>query len=415
MATGPLMFSSHEDEVKRRGYAGAFQSHTVFLTGGTGSLGGCLLYKLALQLPTRKIFVLIRGSPEVAEKKWSKTMPKQTSTMLASNRIHFVVGDMTKPDFGIDAATLRQLGEEVTLVIHAGARIALDANIVEALENNCFPSLELARMASSFTKLKLFIQISTAYVNSFLPDGYVAERLYAVSDEDPEDEIAAIHLTGSSPHTKRFSSSYTQAKYLMERLMLKRYPVLPLLLVRPTIFGSALRYPYPLYGPDASTPMNKFASLLLSDRGGKQIWHAAQGYTSGTNILDEIPVDFVANACLLHAAARTQGIVQIGSELYFPLTFDDFLNLAYSSAPEEYRQQLPAITFVQDKTIPQSFLAELVKVATRNWAFECGRSSWLRQMGGPLSFTACRHEVDKFNAARTKEIYKRTLEKMAKL
>ena len=35
---------------------------TMFLTGATGTLGGCLLYKLALQLPTSKIFVLVRGS-----------------------------------------------------------------------------------------------------------------------------------------------------------------------------------------------------------------------------------------------------------------------------------------------------------------------------------------------------------------
>jgi hypothetical protein len=37
---------------------------TMFLTGATGTLGGCLLYKLALQLPTSKIFVLVRGSAQ---------------------------------------------------------------------------------------------------------------------------------------------------------------------------------------------------------------------------------------------------------------------------------------------------------------------------------------------------------------
>ena len=38
------------------------KGQTIFLTGSTGILGGCLLYKLALQLPTSRIFVLVRGS-----------------------------------------------------------------------------------------------------------------------------------------------------------------------------------------------------------------------------------------------------------------------------------------------------------------------------------------------------------------
>ncbi|KAL3480866.1 male sterility protein-domain-containing protein [Aspergillus californicus] len=387
--------SPYEDEVKRKGYASAFESHSVLLTGSTGSLGGCLLYKLALQLPTRKIFVLVRGSSERAMKKWKKTMPRQTQALLASNKINFVIGDITKPDLGVDAPSLKRLREEVTLVIHTAAVISLDADIVDAVGNNCLPALELARVASSFRKLKLFIQLSTAYANSFLPDGHIAERLYSLSDVDCEDELASIQLSGGSPHTERFSSSYTHSKHLMERLMLKRYPTLPLLFVRPSIFGPAIRHPYPLYGPDASHPLNKFADLLISDRGGKQIWHAAEGYESGTNILDEIPVDFVANACLLHAATRTRGIVQVGSQLYVQRTFDDFLNLVRSNVPAEIRDQLPVITFVQDKKTQQSL--------------------WLRQMGGPLSLAASEQDADKFNMARIIGIYEKNLRRMARL
>ncbi|KAL4926412.1 male sterility protein-domain-containing protein [Aspergillus undulatus] len=411
-----LPVSSPQDEVKKKGYATAFETHTVFLTGSTGSLGGCLLYKLALQLPTRKIFVLVRKSSEVTVKKWKKTMPAQTQALLDSKKIHFVIGDMKKPDLGIDASSLQRLQKEVTLVIHTAAKIALDLDLMEALENNCFPSLELARLASSFRRLRLFIQLSTSYANSFLPDGYVGERLYAYSDEDCEEEITAIQLSGSSPHTARFSSSYTHAKHLMERLMLKRYPTLPVLFVRPTIFAPALRHPYPCYGPDGSHPMNNFADLFISDRGGKQTWHATEGYESGANILDEIPVDFVANACLLHAVAKTRGVVQIGSELYVQRTFDNFFEIARSHAPtKEIRDQLPEITFVQDRNIPQSFLAELVKVATRNWLFDCGRSYWLKQIGGPLSLAACEHDADRLNAARIKDIYEKNMRRMARL
>jgi hypothetical protein len=404
-----------DNEILRNGYAKAFTRHSVFLTGSTGSLGGCLLYKLALQLPTQKIFVLIRGSAESAIEKWRRLMPKQTQAILNTGKVHFVVGDIKETDFGIQGSELRRLCDEVTLVIHTAATITLDAGIVESIENNCLPSLELAKIVSRFRRLKLFVQISTAYVSSFLPDGYVGERLYSISDADPEGELAAILSTGNSPDTARFSSSYTHAKYLMERLLLKRYPLLPLLLVRPTIFGASIRDPYPLYGPINSTPMNKFASLFFADRGGQHVWHATEGYGTGANIVDEIPVDFVANGCLLHAAARTQGIVHLGAQLYVLFTFDDFLRLAEASAPPSIQKELPTLIFTQDRNAPQSLLADLVKVSTRNWVFDCGRSYWLKQMAGPLSLAACKHDVDKLNSARIKEIYENTAKKLAKL
>lgn len=409
------MASPLEGEVKQKGYASAFRAHTVFLTGSTGSLGGCLLYKLALQLPTRKIFVLVRKSSDAAVAKWKKSMPAQTQALLESKKIQFIVGDIKEQDFGMDAVSLKQLRDEVTLVIHTAAKISLDSDIMDAIKNNCFPALELARMASSFRKLKLFIQLSTSYANSFLPDGHIGERLYPLSDADCEEELALIQQAGESPHTSRFSSSYTHSKHLMERLMLKRYPILPLLFVRPTIFARALRHPYPLYGLDGSQPMDKFCDLFLMDRGGRQTWHATEGYKSGANILDEIPVDFVANACLLHAAAKTRGIVQIGSELYVQRTFDDFLDILHTHVPENISKQLPEITFVQDRGIQQSLLAELVKVATRNWIFDCGRSYWLKQVGGPLSLAACEHDANQLNAARIADIFRGHMRKMAKL
>jgi hypothetical protein len=157
--------------------------------------------------------------------------------------------------------------------------------------------------------------------------------------------------------------------------------------------------------------MNKFFQYFMADRGSTQVWHAAEGYKTGTNILDEIPVDFVANACLLHAAARTTGIVQIGSELYHPLTFDEYLEIAISNAPPAIRRELPQVVFTEDRNAPQCFLAELVQVASRNWLFDCGRSYWLKQVGGPLSLRADQWEIEEVNKKRIRQIYKRAVER----
>ncbi|KAJ5087080.1 hypothetical protein NUU61_008387 [Penicillium alfredii] len=411
MSAVPAVGASHTDETVRSGYAKLFEVHAVFLTGSTGCLGGCLLYKLALQLPTRKIFVLVRGSAQQATERWKKTMPDHAQAILASKKVEFVIGDIKKVDFGIEPAVMKRLQAQVTIAIHTAAKIALEASLHDAVDNNCLPALEMARIASRFRRLKLLIQISTAYANSFLPDGPVLERPYPVSDRDPEEELASILSLERPSHTTQFSSSYAHAKHLVERLLPARFPLLPILLVRPTIFGPALRQPYPLYGPEDSTPLHKFARFLIADRGSTQVWHAAAGYRTGTNILDEIPVDFVANACLLHAVARTTGIVQVGSELYEPITFDDFLHIVQSNAPPAIRRELSPVIFTEDRNSPQCFLAELVQVASRNWLFDCGRSYWLKQMGGPLSLRACKHEADNFNQARIREIYKTSMEK----
>ncbi|EKV06929.1 Male sterility, NAD-binding [Penicillium digitatum] len=396
---------SHADEVVRAGYGKIFEGHTVFLTGGTGCLGGCLLYKLALQLPTRKIFVLVRGDSSQAVGKLRESMPNHAQAILATRKVDFVIGDMKMVDFGIEPDVLAQLQDQVTLVIHAAAKIKLEGPIRDALESNCLPALEMARIASGFRRLKLLIQISTSYVNSHLPDGSVLERIYQLGgEEDPEEELASILTLGTSPHAGKFSSTYTQAKHLMERLLLNRFPLLPILLLRPTIFGPALRHPYPLYGSEDSTPLTKFTRLWFSDRGATQVWHATEGYQTGTNILDEIPVDLVASACLLHAAARTTGIVQVGSQLYHPITFDDVFRLGLENATPAVQREFPKIIFTQDRSRPQCFLAELIQVGTRNWLFDCGRSYWLKQVSGPLSIQVCKHEVDALNLTRTHDV-----------
>ncbi|KAJ6003401.1 hypothetical protein N7451_005948 [Penicillium sp. IBT 35674x] len=407
----PAEAASQADQILREGYAKIYQSHTVLLTGSTGSLGGCLLYKLALQLPTRKIYTLIRGTPEEAIAKWKKSMPNQYQAILASKKVEFVLGNIRSTDFGLQPTTLQKLQEKVTLVIHAAAKITLDASPKDAFENNCLPALELARVVSRFRRLKLLVLISTAYVNSFLPDGPVLEKPYSLSDEDPEQELASVLSLDRSPHTARFSSSYAQAKYIMERIILQRFALLPILLLRPTIFGQAIRDPYPLYGLENSTPMNKFFQLFMKDSGATQIWHSAKGYSTGANIIDEIPVDFVANACLLHAAARTTGIVQVGSELYEPLTFDEYIDIVHDNAPPAVRKELPEIVFTEDRDAPQCFLAEMVQIASRNWLFDCGRSYWLKQVGGPLSMRACKSEVDSLNKKRIHRIYGHSVEK----
>jgi fatty acyl-CoA reductase len=99
-------------------YESLFKNQTVFLTGGTGGLGGCILYKLSLELPTRKIYVLCRSKSK-AKESWMKSMPNQTTAILNSKNVVLIVGDITKPNYGISPIDLAEIESQVTIIIHA--------------------------------------------------------------------------------------------------------------------------------------------------------------------------------------------------------------------------------------------------------------------------------------------------------
>ncbi|CCU83054.1 unnamed protein product [Blumeria hordei] len=361
-------------------YYSFFQNQVIFLTGATGGLGGCLLYKLALKLQTKKIYALCRSKTK-ALRSWNDTMPHQYKAILNSGKVILLEGDITKPNFGIDPAQVH----DTTIVINSAADISFAQQVDEAIEKNCKPPLELAKMASSLPHLQSFIQLSTAYCNSFLPDGLVEEKIYPLGD--PEEELT----THASAHI--FPWSYAYSKHLMEQLLLSRYPNLPILIVRPTIIGTAIKQPFPLYGPIGSTPLESFFKFFAISPGNR-VFHAATGSESGTNIFDEVPVDWVANLTLLHAASGTRGIIHAGSESYIPRTLDDMLRVAQENDADM------EVKFVTDRSIPQCPLADFYKVASRDWRFSNKNSAKFRSIEGPLSISVYGHDLYDFDMLR---------------
>ena len=194
------------------GYMNYFRDKTVFLTGGTGNLGGCLLFKLAKILNVQHIYVLCRGSAARAKIKLTKNMPLQVKDVLFNPGLVFVTGDIKEPNFAIPTPQLERMEREVQIIINAAADISLQAPLDSAIASNCMPPLELARMATKFQRLEQFIQISTAYCNSFLPDGIVEEKIYPLGDA--ESELSAFQEKGSTQYLSQFPAPYYYSKVL---------------------------------------------------------------------------------------------------------------------------------------------------------------------------------------------------------
>ena len=211
-----------------------FIGKTVFLTGGTGVLGGCLLYKLTVELQVRKVFVLIRSKIK-AESAWRNSLSDNINRIFDSGKIELVLGDITLPSFGISKDELDKISQETEIVINSAADISLGAKLASTISKNCLPPLELARMASKFSKLTCFVQISTAYVNCHLPDGRVEERIYPLGCA--KEVLEQALLTGTTKSATKFLKPYTYAKHMMEELLTQYHPMLPLLIVW-TLFSS---------------------------------------------------------------------------------------------------------------------------------------------------------------------------------
>jgi len=376
-----------------------YRGQVIFLTGATGNLGGCLLYKLTVKLPVEKVYVICRGSMRQAMEKWEASMPEQIDEILDSGKFHCFTGDVTQPKFGLGTTELEILEREVTVVIHAAANFSLFQGLPATIHDNCLPVVALARMLHSFHKIKIFLHVSSISTQSFLPGGSVLESAEHISpgEDTPEKQMEDILATGQSPYTERFMAPYAQAKYLAEQFLLKLRTSFPILIVRPTSIGPAIEHPYPLYGPEGAIPIHTFFQLLLE---GGNYRSLDELKTIPQNIIvDEIPVDLACNICLLHLAAGSNGIVHAGSQLYVPITFGQYINQLQRHAPRPLVEKVTQVRL--EKNIHFSSQAtDMLKRICREWSIDCERSRHLKDTEGPIGLSIPGHDFQVFSQKR---------------
>lgn len=365
-------------------YVDWYRHQTVLLTGATGSLGGCFLYKLAVQLPTAKIYVLCRGTVHEAMQKWEQYMPEQIDEIFDSGKIHCIQGNMDYQDFGLDPQDLETLRREVTVVVHAAANISLAQSLMESIESDTMPVIRLAEIVETFSKLNIFVHISSTFAQMHLPSGIVKETIVKVDENEPppQEQLSSILATGHSPYTSRFITPYGHGKYLAERLLLEYQSKFPILIIRPSAISPALLDPYPLYGPDAAIPLHTVLAITISR--GFDFWEALD-VLPHNYIFDEVPVDVVGNVSLLHMALGTTGIVHAAAQLHIPLTVREYAEKGRKYTSKEGLERLGASGRLDGK--PRQLPFEFHRLLTeswRDWIFDCGRSRQLLETTGSI-------------------------------
>ena len=105
-----------------------------------------------------------------------------------------VEGDLIIDKLGLSTADRAMVTSECDLVINCAASVNFDDPLLDALEINYFGCLRMLELAKECQNIIAFTHVSTAYVNSCLPDkSQVKEEVYDLpGNQDPEDVVRKI-------------------------------------------------------------------------------------------------------------------------------------------------------------------------------------------------------------------------------
>lgn len=324
------------DDLLATSMTGFYRGKSVLLTGSTGFLGKSILWKLLDSFGTEidKIYLLIRygnskrkiGGPHERLQSEILNNPAFTSLRrkigpnkfdaIITSKVIPVACDLISPELSISPEDRKNIISNVNVVIHCAASMDHDERLDLSLETNTLGTLRLMDLADDCDQMQAFVHVSSAYVNSNLPDGEVQELVYPAELEDPETllkEIVSLELMDIPKMTQRILANYPNThlftKALTEQLILKRADInradeaqggksqWPIAIVRPTQLAASVKEPLAGW-TDGLTGANGI--ILLSGR-GFQILQPNQG----DSIADIVPVDYVTRI-LLGVASKIQ-------------------------------------------------------------------------------------------------------------
>ena len=189
---------------------------TIFLTGATGFLGAYII-KDILERSSRtvRLFCHVRGAkdPKAALDRLRRSLQGYGLWNDAwSSRLHCVVGDLSKPQLGIEQHTWATLSREVDVVIHNGATVHWVKRYQDMVAANVISTLDAMQLCNE-GKPKLFTFISSTSVLD--NDHYVnlsAQQISTGQDAISEDD----DMQGSR---RGLGTGYGQTKWVSEQLV----------------------------------------------------------------------------------------------------------------------------------------------------------------------------------------------------
>jgi thioester reductase-like protein len=238
----------------------------IFITGGTGYLGAFVIKELLESTPAI-LYCLVRAG-DVTEGK-SKLQSNLQQYALwdekYTDRIIPIIGDLSQPFLGIDAAQFQSLAANIDTIYHSGAMLNYVFPYSALKAPNVLGTQEVLRLACQ-TKVKPVHYVSSVAV--FESSAYAGKL---VKEQDDFNDWQGIFL------------GYSQTKWVSEKLVkIARDRGLPITIYRP-----------PLIAGDSKTGIcntHDFINLMI--KGCLQMGT----FPDVDYMLDMSPVDYVSKA-----------------------------------------------------------------------------------------------------------------------
>ncbi|KAJ3452360.1 fatty acid coa synthetase family [Anaeramoeba flamelloides] len=140
---------------------------SIFLTGSTGFLGSHILFDLLQRKNIESVYCLIRGADlKSAKKRLNRIFKKSKLKMKNSKKVHIILGDLTKSNFGMPQEQFETLAKDCDLIIHSGTHVdsVLPYSVLKGA--NVYGTKQVIKMASLYYTPIIYISTLSVFFNS---------------------------------------------------------------------------------------------------------------------------------------------------------------------------------------------------------------------------------------------------------
>ncbi|KAK9153356.1 hypothetical protein Sjap_000836 [Stephania japonica] len=341
------------------GIVKCFSGKVLFITGATGFLAKVLVEKILRTIPdVGKIYLLIQAKDneaaldrlknEIINKELFKCLQQtdgRFNQAFMLNKLIPVAGNVCESnDLGIHPSLVNEIASKVDIIINSAATTTFDERYDVALDINTKGPSRLLSFAKKCNKLRLFMHVSTAYVNG-KREGRILEKPFSIGDNlakeiarkskthsisyqmlDIEAELKmalnARESFGDDEVTQKmkemglerartfgWDDTYEFTKAMGEMLLNKTRGDTPVIIVRPSIIEGTYKEP----NPGWIEGFRMLDPLIL--------WHGRGRLTGfpidANGVFDVVPADMVVNAMLAAGASRLSSArLKSGIEVY---------------------------------------------------------------------------------------------------
>ncbi|XP_014371686.2 putative fatty acyl-CoA reductase CG5065 [Papilio machaon] len=284
-----------------------YTGKNILITGSTGFVGKVLVEKLLRSCGgINKIYLLLRQKKGVSSEDRLKELCNnkcfenlRTKQPEVFNKLKLVPGDILEDELGLSNDDRQELQKNCNIIFHSAACVRFDQKLKDEVNLNTTGTLRVLELAKTIENLEAFVHLSTAYCRCELP--VLEEKLYPAMhsprrvmdivqwmDDDMLNYLEP-KLIASEPNT------YSYTKAITENLVAEYQNEFPIAIGRPSIVTCSWKEPMPGWVDNKNGPTG---ILIGSGKGVIRTMHCEASYHA-----DAIPVDVVANGCILIAYA----------------------------------------------------------------------------------------------------------------